>query len=84
MDYCGVFKELARMHHPRWLYIKEFDESDTFSWYIERIAIADYETDPNGIILYFPKESDGVKLEDFVKSHPHAQYFTLIDWEFIC
>lgn len=83
MDYNRILKEFYSKR-PNCICIKEADRNSPFSYYEEMIALVDYETDPSDIILYFPKESDGVKLEYFVKKHPHAKYFTLIEWEFIC
>lgn len=83
MEYEKVFNSFS-IQKPKYISIKELDKKSPLSYYNLWIALVDYESDPNDIILYFPKESNGVKLKDFVKSHPHAQYFAMIDWEFLC
>lgn len=75
MEYQELLK---RLRVPTYVLIEEFEEGDGNAWYKEWIAMIDTTIAKNDIILWFPKQQNGVFLKDFVAEHPKATYHSII------
>ena len=82
MEYQEILRRL-RESFRTYVFIEEFGEKDGNAWYKDWIAMIDTTTTKNDIILWFPKQQNGVFLKDFVAEHPKATYHSIIPWDYI-
>ena len=82
MNYHEILKAI-RDSRCEYLMIEYFEDRNGEYRLTDKIALIDTETSKNDIMLWFPKEKNGILLEDFVKKYPKAQYYSIISWDFI-
>ena len=83
MTYPKILEAL-RDNRRTYIFIEEFVSGDgdvTCFKYFSTVAKIDTDTSKNDIVLWFPKEQNGVFLKDFVTAHPSATYHSVIPWD---
>ena len=76
--------EALRDSRRTYIFIEEFVSGDgdvTYFKYFSTVAKIDTDTSKDDIVLWFPKEQNGVFLKDFVTAHPLATYHSVIPWD---
>lgn len=80
MTYPKILEAL-RDSRRTYIFIEEFINCNEEAKYFSTFAKIDTDTSKDDIVLWFPKEQNGVFLKDFVMAHPLATYHSIIPWD---
>ena len=73
--------EALRDSRRTYIFIEEFVNCNEEAKYFSTFAKIDTDTSKDDIVLWFPKEQNGVFLKNFVTAHPLATYHSVIPWD---